>query len=196
MRQCTKRRGRKFDSYWVSHFFICDIGPDPWTFRFTGKNRYNLAQPWRMQNGKPKMNDPVKPTQDENTVAAPIDAMEWRRRLDGIAGLNAELGLYRIRGNLDAYKRILAAFVSGHAEEVSELADALAAGNLPTLKEIAHSLKGSGGTIGAERLAEAATKLDSALRNQAATSEIAALSSTLIAELAILIEGIRSALKG
>ena len=141
------------------------------------------------------MNEPINPKQPESIVAAPIDAIEWRRRLDGIAGLNAKLGLYRIRDNLDAYKRILTAFISGHAEEVTQLTDALATDDLPTLKDIAHSLKGSGGTIGAERVAETATLLDSALRNQAATSEIETYTRTLIAELAVLVEGIRNALK-
>lgn len=148
-----------------------------------------------MKNGKTTMNEPIVTKQNTSIDPAQIDAIEWRRRLDGIAGLNAELGLYRIRGNLDAYKRILKAFVSGHAEEVLQLADALAAGDLPTLKDIAHSLKGSGGTIGAERLAEAATVLDAALRNQAAASEIVVFTNTLIAELTVLVDGIRSVLK-
>ncbi len=141
------------------------------------------------------MNGLVNSKQHLNINPTPIDAIELRQQLDGIAGLNAELGLYRIRGNLGGYKRMLTAFVSGHAEEVSQLADALASDDIFTLKDVAHSLKGSAGTIGAERLAEAATVLDSALRNQAARSEIKAYSTTLIAELAILIDGIRSSLK-
>lgn len=140
-------------------------------------------------------NEPVNTKPQANIDPASIEAMEWRRKLNGIAGLNAKLGLYRIRDNLDAYKRMLKAFVSGHAQEVSQLADALATDDIATLKDIAHSLKGSAGTIGAERLAEAATVLDAALRNQAAASEIAVFCGSLIAELAILIEGIRKALE-
>jgi two-component system sensor histidine kinase/response regulator len=131
----------------------------------------------------------------ENVLPVEIDAIEWRQRLDGIAGLNAELGLYRIRGNLEGYKRMLKAFLSGHAEEVMQLADALASSDLATLKDIAHSLKGSAGTIGAERLAEAATVLDAALRNKAESAEIEANTATTIAELATLIDGIRGALQ-
>lgn len=141
------------------------------------------------------MNEPVNTQPQANIAPAAIDAIEWRRRLNGIAGLNAKLGLYRIRDNLDAYKRMLKAFVSGHAQEVSQLADALAADDITTLKDIAHSLKGSAGTIGAERLAEAATVLDAALRNQVAASEVEVFCGSVIAELAILIEGIRDALE-
>lgn len=130
----------------------------------------------------------------KSALPVEIDATEWRQRLDGIAGLNAELGLYRIRGNLEGYKRMLKAFLSGHAEEVVQLADALASDDLATLKDIAHSLKGSGGTIGAERLAQAATVLDAALRNKAESAEIEVNTATLIAELSMLIDGIRIAL--
>ena len=131
----------------------------------------------------------------EGVVPKVIDVAEWRQRLDGIAGLNAELGLYRIRGNLEGYKRILKAFLSGHAEEVVQLADALASGDLATLKDIAHSLKGSGGTIGAERLAQVATVLDAALRNKAESAEIEVNTVTLISELSMLVDGIRGALQ-
>ena len=137
----------------------------------------------------PKSTDPQK-----RAVSPTIDAIAWRKRLDGIAGLNAELGLYRIRGNLEGYMRMLKAFVSGHAEEVTQLADALAAGDHATLKDIAHSLKGSGGTIAAERLAEVATVLDVTLRNTVERNEIEAQVVLLMAELAALIDGIRVAL--
>ena len=130
----------------------------------------------------------------ESAVSPAIDAIAWRQRLDAISGLNAELGLYRIRGNLEGYKRMLKAFVSGHADEVTQLADALASGDHATLKDIAHSLKGSGGTIAAERLAEVATVLDVTLRNTVERNEIEAQVVLLMAELAALIDGIRVAL--
>ena len=131
----------------------------------------------------------------EDAGAPAIDAIAWRQRLDGIAGLNAELGLYRIRGNLEGYKRMLKAFASGHAEEVTQLADALASGDHATLKDIAHSLKGSGGTIAAERLAEIATLLDATLLTTLEHNEIKPQVVALVAELAALIDGIRVALK-
>ena len=130
-----------------------------------------------------------------NAVPLTVEAIAARQRLDSIAGLNAELGLYRIRGNLEGYQRMLKAFVSGHAEEVTQLADALAMGDLVTIKEIAHSLKGSGGTIGAERLAEVATALDTALRSEVARAELEVHVVLMVAELAALIDGIRVALK-
>ena len=130
-----------------------------------------------------------------NAAPQTVEAIAARQRLDSIAGLNAELGLYRIRGNLEGYQRMLKAFVSGHAEEVTQLADALAMGDLVTIKEIAHSLKGSGGTIGAERLAEVATALDTALRSEVARAELEVHVVLMVAELAALIDGIRVALK-
>lgn len=130
-----------------------------------------------------------------NAVPPTVEVIAARERLDSIAGLNAELGLYRIRGNLEGYQRMLKAFVSGHAEEVTQLADALAMGDLVTIKEIAHSLKGSGGTIGAERLAELATVLDTTLRSEVTHADVEAQVVSMMAELAALIDGIRVALK-
>ena len=130
----------------------------------------------------------------ESVALLAIDTVRLRQRLHGIAGLNAELGLYRIRGHLDGYKRMLKAFVSGHADEVTQLADALAEGDFATLRDIAHSLKGSGGTIGAERLAEIATALDATLRNAVERNEVETQVVLLIAALAALIDGIRVAL--
>lgn len=130
-----------------------------------------------------------------NAVPLTVEAIAARQRLDNITGLNAELGLCRIRGNLEGYQRMLKAFVSGHAEEVTQLADALATRDFVTIKEIAHSLKGSGGTIGAERLAEVATVLDTTLRSDAADADIETQVVLMMAELAALIDGIRVALK-
>lgn len=150
------------------------------------------------------MRAPTKITPQVNALPQTVEALAARQRLDSIPGLNVELGLYRIRGNLEGYQRMLKAFMSGHAEEVTQLADALAMRDLGTVKEIAHSLKGSGGTIGAERLAELATELDTTLRGkfeqsgqieQTEHNEIETQVMLLIAELAALIDGMRVALK-
>jgi HPt (histidine-containing phosphotransfer) domain-containing protein len=88
---------------------------------------------------------------------------------------------------------MLVAFLSSHAQEASQLKVALAAGDVVTLKEVAHSLKGSGGNIGAVRLAQMAEALDLALRDAAPQREIDDLSAALIAELSQLIAGLHEA---
>jgi HPt (histidine-containing phosphotransfer) domain-containing protein len=64
---------------------------------------------------------------------------------------------------------------------------------MATLKELAHTLKGSAGTIGAQLVAEAAAALHAALRANVGSEEIAGLCRRLVVELKLLTEDIRQA---
>jgi HPt (histidine-containing phosphotransfer) domain-containing protein len=119
-----------------------------------------------------------------------------RQRLRGIAGLDVDNGLARIRGNVEGYLRVLRAFVSSHEKEVAQLTEALAQGNLAALQEVAHSLKGSGGNIGALRLADTATALAVALRQNAPPTQLKNYGTALLAELKAVLDSMRSALHG
>ncbi|MCX7166209.1 MAG: ATP-binding protein [Rhodocyclales bacterium] len=125
-------------------------------------------------------------------VAAP-GMTEWRRRLEHIPGLDIERGLALVRGDTTKHARMLALFAGSHTQDVPHLADGLASNDLATLKQLAHTLKGSAGTIGATRVAEAAAALHSALRESAGRETIDSGCNALIAELNSLIEGIRQA---
>ena len=118
---------------------------------------------------------------------------EWRRRLEHIPGLDIERGLALVRGDTTKHARMLALFAGSHAQDVPYLADGLASNDLAALKQLAHTLKGSAGTIGATRVAEAAAALHSALRESAGRETIDSGCNALIAELNSLIEGIRQA---
>jgi two-component system sensor histidine kinase/response regulator len=117
-----------------------------------------------------------------------------RQRLARVPGLDVELGLHRVRGSEGGYQRMLAAFLSSHAQEADQLSAALAAGDLAAIKELAHSLKGSAGNIGAMRLADAATALDAALRQNAARAEVDACGAVLVAQVSAMCAGLREAL--
>jgi HPt (histidine-containing phosphotransfer) domain-containing protein len=88
---------------------------------------------------------------------------------------------------------MLALFVENHGGENLQLSESLAANDLVAVKQLAHTLKGSAGTIGAKRVAEAAAALHAALRTSAERTEVDALSATLIRELTALTDGIRQA---
>ena len=123
------------------------------------------------------------------------DLQLWLQRLRSIDGLHVQQGLARVRGNVDGYRRMLSAFLQSHAQEAGELADALEKGDLVTLKEVAHSLKGSGGNIGAMKVSDAATALDTALYRKAERQDVDILCNVLIAELNHLISGIGDVLQ-
>jgi HPt (histidine-containing phosphotransfer) domain-containing protein len=120
------------------------------------------------------------------------DEAELRRRLANIPGLDIERGLALVRGNTTKYFRMLNLFVDGHAEDVTVLAGCLASRDLITLKQLAHTLKGSAGNVGALWVSEAAGLLHSMIAQSAEQEEIDTHGNALIVELTSLIKGIRS----
>jgi PAS domain S-box-containing protein len=123
--------------------------------------------------------------------AVPADPL---RRLTKISGLDIERGLAAMRGDATKFVRMLILFADSHATDAAQLAAALAANDRDAIKALAHTLKGSAGTIGATRIAEAATAIHSALRANPGAQEIDAPCEALIVELDVLIESVRSAL--
>lgn len=87
-----------------------------------------------------------------------------------LAGFDFAAGLRRLGGNRERYLKILAQFCSRYDRTAQEIQEALQAGDLPTAQRLAHSLKGLAGNIGALRLYQASSELDSALRQSDAPS--------------------------
>jgi HPt (histidine-containing phosphotransfer) domain-containing protein len=144
--------------------------------------------------GRPPQDTPVAvPKPAPAPGQAPADLAAWRQRLANIPGLDGEYGLALLNGNANKHARMLALFVENHGGENLQLSESLAANDLVAVKQLAHTLKGSAGTIGAKRVAEAAAALHAALRTSAERTEVDALSATLIRELTALTDGIRQA---
>jgi len=91
-----------------------------------------------------------------------------------IAGLDAKAGLRMTRGNGEKYAALLRLFVEHHAADMTRLRDCLAAGDQEQAKRLAHTLKGTAGTVGATALSGLATELDAALREGRSPREIEA----------------------
>ena len=127
--------------------------------------------------------------------AAPAaDAPDPLRRLAEIPGLDIERGRAAMRGNATKFVRMLILFADSHATDAVQLASALAANDRDAIKALAHTLKGSAGTIGAMRVAAAATTLHAVLRANPEAREIDTPCEALIVELDALIESVRDAL--
>lgn len=124
------------------------------------------------------------------------DPAGLRSRLAGIAGLNVERGLALVRGNTTNYARLLTLFADSHGRDMSVVDAEMAANHLDGVRKLAHSLKGSAGTIGAMSLSEAAGLLQAAIVEGATQEEIAVRRSRLEAEMSTLLEGIRRELGG
>lgn len=91
-----------------------------------------------------------------------------------LPGINVADGLDRINGKWPAYKRILTGFRDNLADSAQKIEQLVNKGGWHEAASIAHSLKGSGGNIGAQGLYKEAAAMEQACRaeNANAVSEL------------------------
>jgi PAS domain S-box-containing protein len=89
------------------------------------------------------------------------------RRLAAEPGINLTRGLSSLRGNSGKYLELLERFVDAHGDDMTRLNTSLTAGDNDAAQHLAHTLRGTGATLGADQLAAAATVLESLLRERA-----------------------------
>ena len=85
-------------------------------------------------------------------------------QLASVPGLDVARGLDVLRGNVDKYLELLGRFVELHAGDMTRMAESLAAGEHDTAQRLAHTIKGTGATLGAVRLGELAGRLEKMFR--------------------------------
>jgi PAS domain S-box-containing protein len=86
-----------------------------------------------------------------------------------LPGINIQVSLNRLGLDQDTFKRILAGFYKDNTETLNHIRDAFDGKKWETLRQLAHSLKGSAANIGAEALNKAAKDLEMASKTQTAT---------------------------
>ena len=123
------------------------------------------------------------------------DPAEWRKRLTTIPGLDVARGLALVRDNPMKLAWMLLLFADSHAGDAAQLSAAMAAHDSDRLKTLAHTLKGSAGTLGATRVTGAAMALHAAIGDDEDPVGIETHGTALVAELTSLIEFIRNELK-
>jgi two-component system sensor histidine kinase/response regulator len=88
-------------------------------------------------------------------------------RLSALPGVDTAQILVTLRGNTGRYVALIDNFLASHGDDMSLLAASLAEGDHVTAVRVAHTLKGTGGLMGAKRLAELAARLEQMLRANA-----------------------------
>jgi CheY-like chemotaxis protein len=124
---------------------------------------------------------------DVTAPAAQSDEVTLRQTLDGIAGIDLEVGLRYARGKLTSYVRFLTLFAQGHADDLVALRRHLAIGALDEAQRLAHALKGAAATLGALAVCLRAQELETALGARAPRADIEARIAALDADLAPLL---------
>lgn len=79
-------------------------------------------------------------------------AKEDNSSFPSLAGISVNVGLARIGGNHDAYRNLLLKFRDSNSEVISKIKESLEKGEWREAEMIIHSLKGSSGNVGAEKL--------------------------------------------
>jgi HPt (histidine-containing phosphotransfer) domain-containing protein len=103
-------------------------------------------------------------------------------QLAGVPGLDVARGLDALRGNAEKYLELLGRFVEFHAADMTRVAESLAAGEHDTAQRLAHTIKGTGATLGAVRLAELAGRLEKMLgANRVAPRDDPAINAAMLA---------------
>jgi two-component system, sensor histidine kinase and response regulator len=152
---------------------------------------YTALLKWLPKTASAPQSDLFTPPAATSTVAtASASDAGLRQRLAAIPGLDLERGLATMRGNLGKYLRMLRLFAESHGADAAQVTATLAANDLDAARQLAHTLKGSAGTVGALRLADAAAALHAALRDGAAREVADPLGTTLVAELGTLVENV------
>ena len=124
---------------------------------------------------------PAGGTREDNsaTAAIPVTSRSGNPQADGnnatilsrlaaIPKMNTERPIAALRGNASRYLEFMHRFVETHAGDMPLMASQLATGDREAARRLAHALKGSGATLGAEGLAASAARLEVMLRDGSA----------------------------
>jgi signal transduction histidine kinase/CheY-like chemotaxis protein len=111
------------------------------------------------------------------------------KQLAAIPGLDVKAGLKIVRGKLTSYQRVLSMFAQGHGNDHQTLHDYLQHAQFELAQRLAHTLKGSAGSIGAARLAQLSADLEQSIKNRVPDQANSQLKQIAL-ELNALIEGI------
>jgi CheY-like chemotaxis protein len=78
--------------------------------------------------------------------------------------INLPAAMHRFINNWTVLKRTMLSFAESHDDDVEKIKNALAKNDVATATRLTHSLKGSGGNIGAEALSKIAATIESLLK--------------------------------
>lgn len=91
----------------------------------------------------------------------------WRRNItfpDSSTVLDSSKGLLSTGGDVELLAELVSMFLNIVPDQVEELGDAVGAGDTLRIRRIAHNIKGSAAALGAVRIQQSATLLETCAR--------------------------------
>ncbi len=122
----------------------------------------------------PRLGGPARPSAWQPASDAPV--------LKPMPGVDMDMALAKVGGNVALYKRWLDLFGATHQDFVVRLRAARAGADTRALGRLAHSVKGAAGTIGAIRVSAAASRLEDECDLSRDPGVIDALCAALVSE--------------
>ncbi len=107
-----------------------------------------------------------------------------------LAGIDTAAGLHRTHGNAPLYRRILEKFGSSNRDFLQGFVAALERGDMGHATRMAHTLRGTAGTIGANTLWQAATDLELACNQGRPKAQLLHVLGTVRQELEPVLTGL------
>jgi signal transduction histidine kinase/HPt (histidine-containing phosphotransfer) domain-containing protein/ActR/RegA family two-component response regulator len=120
--------------------------------------------------------------------AHPDDAVPY------LVHCNTTAGLEHAGGRVATYRKLLRMFVEHHGDDLERIRSALSAADRPEAQRVAHSLKGTAGTLGADNLRTAALVLETTLKSDAGPEAVAAACGELETALRDVVDELRGVL--
>lgn len=157
------------------------------TFKAAGFSAY-LQKPIEIEILNAMLKDWLPAGENSSALTCPSSAPASPLSFT-LTEVNIEAGLRRVAGKHDVYKKLLTSFVTQFAHFEKELIEAISAGKTTDVIRQAHTLKGSAGTLGAERLYQLAEKLEKQLHDnnyQQALQRVAEMITVLCSEISQL----------
>ena len=116
----------------------------------------------------PLLSGPESPVTATGLLRTPLQST--LASLADTPGLDLARGLGVLRGNAEKYLDLLVRFVAAHTDDMARLTASLDAGDPAAAQRIAHTLKGTAATLGAETLSAMARRVEEALGGEGAAN--------------------------
>ncbi len=132
----------------------------------------------------------ASPTAGSSTIGGQRAGSSLIARLNGVEGLEVEVGLRNVGGNADLFERMLRQFTSTYADGAPALGSLTTQHEREQAARTSHSLRGSSATLGASSLTHSLTQLEATLRTSDDQASMAALSARAQDQLRALVHGL------
>ena len=121
-------------------------------------------------------------------IAAHVSSSAIVEQLSTIQGMDVAAGLLMVQGDKDLYIRILGQFIDLHEDAPAKIQQAIQKSDLKAIQHLAHSLRGSAGTLGAKAILDTALELEKLAKAHQSSEDLAYV--RLIKQLASTISGL------